>query len=111
MTMHEALFFVADFHRFLGEPWPTTEQVGVNLRLNREAFPRDKNVNDSFYRQIRIARARHYVVVDPCGPECHAKHVRLTAVGEQALAWMNEHGCSPSCVRHREIKLNHRKAA
>lgn len=119
MTMHEALAFISELHRFLHQDakpdvwcWPTREQCALNLRANREAFPRDKNPRWAFNRQLGIGFGRHYVVIEPCGPECHTKHVRLTAVGEEALKLMNEQGCSPTCMRNpHELKLHLERSA
>src|SRR6266436_3739533 len=107
MMMHEALFFLDDLHQFLeagvGNPgfraepglscWPTLDQVHLNLRVNRAAFPRDDKPYNSFQRVFKIALARHWAVKGPCQPGCHAEHLRLTAAGREALRLMNEQGC------------------
>ena len=126
MTMHEALFFLDDLHQFLeagvGNPhfaaepgpwcWPTLEQVHLNLRVNRAAFPRDARVYDSFNTVFKIALRRHWTAKGHCQAGCKAEHLRLTAAGAEALRLMNEQGCGPQCSQHREINLHlERRAA
>lgn len=123
MTMHETLFFVDDLRRFMEREvsnpgpwcWPTRELVSVNLRKNQDVFPRDRDyrsLHAAFNRQVDIAKARHWLTDEGCQPHCHARHLRLTAAGAEALRLMNEQGCGPQCSQHREIKLHlERKAA
>jgi hypothetical protein len=107
MTMNETLFFLSGLHDFLEQGcakkgkccWPTLEQVHLNLRVNRESFPRDQQVYNSFQRQFKIALTRHWAAVEACGPDCHSKHLWLTPVGRGMLAQMNEHGCA-RCSQH-----------
>lgn len=110
MTMHEALFFLDGLHGFLEQScsrkgtccWPTLDQVHLNLRTNREVFFHDKQPYNSFQRQFKIALARHWAANEACGPDCHSKHLRLTAIGKEMLAHMNEHGCA-RCSQHSEM--------
>lgn len=119
MTMHETLSFLDGLHGFLEQAcarkgnccWPTLDQVHLNLRLNRKVFARDQRVYDSFQRQFKIALARHWTAHEPCGPECHTKHLRLTATGVEILQLMNEQGCGPRCAQHREVSLRFEREA
>lgn len=119
MTMHEALSFLDGLHLFLEQDcarkgnccWPTLDQVHLNLRVNREFFPRDKQPCNSFQVQFKIALARHWAANLPCTPQCHTKHLRLTPVGQEVLAYMNEHGCGARCAQHREAVLRFEREA
>jgi hypothetical protein len=101
MTMHEALSFLSQLHDFveqrLSNPgpwcWPTRKLVNDNLWFNREAFPRDKNPRRTFAEQASRAARRHWIVIGPCQPQCHATHLRLTPEGQEALKLMEEQGC------------------
>lgn len=121
MTMHEALIFLdaltkhlehsieAHDSRFGGgrpSPRPTREVVMANLRANQKVFPRDSSVRHSFNRQLGIALERHWIAQGPCQSRCHARHLWLTATGEEVLKLMNEQGCGPQCSQHREIPLH-----
>jgi hypothetical protein len=114
MTMHEALNFLDLLHNHIEHSvsnpgpwcWPTRQLVHYNLGLNRSCFPRDKRVYDSFNRQFKIARSRHWTDVGPCASHCHAEHLRLTDLGAEALRVMNEQGCGAHCHQHRETKLH-----
>ena len=114
MTMHQALQFLDALHEHIRHsvdkpgPWcaPTAEVVQYNLRLNRAAFPHDRDVSNSYRGQFKIARARHWVSEGPCQHHCHANHQQLTAAGHEALRLMDEQGCGPYCDQHRETKLH-----
>jgi hypothetical protein len=115
MTMHEALVFLDWLHgeiKLQGKfsekgSWPTRELIAVNLRANKECYPRDRRVDDSFYRQMSIARKRRWAVQGPCSRSCHANHLWLTTAGLAVLEMMNREGCCPECgnVRHQASGL------
>lgn len=112
MTMHEMLFFIDAEHRaFVARAsnpgpqcWPTWEQTHLNLRLNRDAFPNDSKPYNSFNRQFKVALERGWVEAGPCQHRCHATHIRLTTLGAEMLAAMNEHGCKSEKVRDCAIR-------
>ena len=114
MTMHDALKFIDAFHGMMVRSvsksgpwcWPTREQATANLRRNRHAFPHDKDPSNSFRRQLKIARGRHWLTEGPCQSHCHAQHITLTGAGQEALRLMNEQGCGPRCAEHRDTKLH-----
>lgn len=114
MTMHETLNFIDALHRCIEHNvsnlgpwcWPTRELANYNLRLNRDAFPRDRRLKESFDKQVSIAARRHWIADAPCSAHCHARHLTLTAVGQEALRLMNEQGCGPHCEQHRDTRLN-----
>lgn len=101
MTMLECLDFVNQLHDYIESRvdrpgpwcWPTRDLVNENLKANRDNFPRDKYLVDSFGRVLRIARARGWVAVGGCSNHCHADHVRLTGVGQDMLCLMKQQGC------------------
>ena len=101
MTMHDALYFLSWLHEEIQKTgsftekgsWPTHELVALNFRANRKFFPRDKDVLDSFKSQMRIARARRWVVLGPCSRSCHAKHWWMPQAGLAVLEQWNRDGC------------------
>ncbi len=111
MTMLEALDFLSLFTEYLENSvaahdvrfsnlkkmpkWtkPTRAQVTEMLRANKAAFPRDKDVTNSFTRNVDIARKKHWMLQGPCQPHCHAAHLWLTELGSEALQMMREQGC------------------
>jgi hypothetical protein len=124
MMMHEALNFLDALTkhmehsiapvRFLGglrapATWtrPTRELVMFNLRVNRKMFGRDKDVTNSFTRQLSIALERHWIDQGACQPHCHARHLWLTATGKEVLKLMNEQGCGPQCAQHTKPEVLH----
>lgn len=116
MTMHEALTFIDALHGYVERTvanrgpwcWPTRELLAYNLRLNREAFPRDRPevLWRTFRSHCERAKVRGWLTEGPCTPHCHAVHTVLTGKGREALRLMGETGCGPQCVQHREIKLH-----
>jgi len=101
MTMHEALTFVRELHGWIAEHsdrsgracWPTREELAQNLSNNRALFP-ERAVDAGFRYQLAEATRKGWLVQNPCSPACHVRHVRLTALGLERLAFMDEHGCS-----------------
>jgi hypothetical protein len=101
MTMHEALYFLnalrieleeSGHYRGIGA-WPTRELCVLNLKANRAVFTHDLNPVVSFRRNLQIAKQRHWMAEESCGRDCHAKHLRLTSLGLEALTLLNENGC------------------
>jgi hypothetical protein len=101
--MHEALAFVRDLHGWIAAHsdrrgracWPTREELTENLNYNRALFT-ERALDADFRTQMARAACKGWLVQRPCAPACHVRHVRLTALGLQRLAIMDEHGCSRS---------------
>lgn len=110
MRMHETLFFIQGLHDYFesigaGEgdgSWPVREHLAENIAANIDVV--GKNALPDLRRQMAIARGRGWMVEERCNPDCHARHVRLTATGREALRLMNELGCCPACGNPKETK-------
>lgn len=72
---------------------PTRETVMASLRANKSAFPRDKDPSNSCARMLKIAMRRGWVAQGPCQSHCHAPHLWLTDLGQQALSLGKCQGC------------------
>lgn len=105
MKMHETLYFIQGLHDFIEVGaankgdwcWPTRELLAENIDANVGVL--GQNAGPDIRRQMGIARRRGWIAEGGCVPHCHAKHVRLTAAGREALRLMNESGCCLSCGR------------
>lgn len=97
MKMHEVLWLISEVHDHTAAAvsnkgdwcWPTRELLAENVMLNRDLFPGSDDVR----KQIQRARERGWIVEGGCSPHCHARHLKLTTVGQEALKLMNEGGC------------------
>jgi hypothetical protein len=117
MKMHEALYSIKGLHDSLelevankGEwCWPTRELLAENVNANLKVL--GKNARADIRRQMGIARRRGWLVEGPCVPHCHARQVRLTTSGAEALRLMNEAvcGCCSTCrvpeMREAEVRV------
>jgi hypothetical protein len=102
MTQHELLSFIDGLRGFVERSavdagpgpwcWPTWELLLGNLEYNRVFWgPRWHN---EFGDTIKTLRRKGWVAEGPCTLHCHARHVRITDEGFEALGVMNKQGCS-----------------
>lgn len=108
MKMHETLYFIQGLHDFIAASasnkgewcWPTRELLAENIDENVEVL--GKNARADIRRQMGIARRRGWLIEGGCVAHCHARHVRLTSTGREALRLMNESGCCTACGKPKE---------
>lgn len=112
MTIHESLFFIDELRRFVEKHvdhsgpwcWPTRELAAYNLRRNALVFRREKQLNRAFNLNVGTVKEKGWLVKGPCAPHCHAYHLKLTQLGQEALDNMNRYGCGTrECKPHPEL--------
>lgn len=113
VTTHDFLNFLSELTKFLGRA-PTREELSVNYWENAgQGKPLQATVRGEMQSCFRWSKAQGWVLDHAkCGPDCHARHVALTAQGYAMLERWNRAGCGRSCaVGHGGVKLDFKEAS
>lgn len=101
MTAHELLAFLDSMHSFMEETvakpgpwcWPERDLLRENLLIPENRRFWGPKVSAELHSTLSTLKAKHWAVEEGCVEHCHARHVKLTATGMEALKLMNEEGC------------------